>query len=147
MLLICVTLSAPDDWNDHTALYDWAFNNFQGFEISRNDTKYMTLPVISGIRDTVTARPNRDFFIIVPKGDEPTTEIQAPRFVYASVIKGARAGRVIVRNNGTQVAEIALVYSENVALDASQRLSPMEQIRRGLNIVSKRGLRGFDGNY
>ena len=25
--LICVTLSDPDDWNDHAALYDWAYDN------------------------------------------------------------------------------------------------------------------------
>lgn len=26
--LIAVTLNAPDDWNDHINLYDWAFHNF-----------------------------------------------------------------------------------------------------------------------
>jgi len=147
MLLICVTLSAPDDWDDHTALYDWAFSNFQGFSISRSDTKYVTLPVISGIRDTVAARPGQDFFVIVPKADEITTEINAPRFVYADVIRGARAGSVIVRNNGEKVTEIPLVYSENIALDESQRLRPMEKIRRGWDIANRHGRRGFDGNY
>ena len=26
--LVCVTLSAPDDWNDHMALYEWAYGRF-----------------------------------------------------------------------------------------------------------------------
>ncbi|MBR6840596.1 MAG: D-alanyl-D-alanine carboxypeptidase, partial [Oscillospiraceae bacterium] len=28
MRLVCVTLSDPDDWNDHRTLYDWAYANF-----------------------------------------------------------------------------------------------------------------------
>src|SRR5699024_12522234 len=27
MELVAVTLNAPDDWNDHTTLYDWGFEN------------------------------------------------------------------------------------------------------------------------
>ena len=144
MLLICVTLSAPDDWDDHTALYDWAFSQFRGFEINRSDTEYVTLPVISGIRDTVSARPNQDFFTIALRTDELTTEIQAPRFVYAGVIRGARAGRIIVRNNGEIVAQIPLVYSENVTLDESQRLTPLEKMRRGWDMANRHGRRGFE---
>jgi D-alanyl-D-alanine carboxypeptidase len=27
--LICVTLNDPDDWDDHTALYDWGLKNIR----------------------------------------------------------------------------------------------------------------------
>ncbi|MCL2408041.1 MAG: D-alanyl-D-alanine carboxypeptidase [Oscillospiraceae bacterium] len=139
MLLVCVTLSAPDDWDDHTALYDWAFNRFQGFRINSTDTKYVTLPVMSGTRDIVSARPATDFFLLAQKSDNLAIEVEVPRFVYAGVIRGARAGRIIVKNNGEQIAEIPLVYTENVPIDESVRLSGREKLRWAWRFANSRG--------
>ncbi|MCL2401331.1 MAG: D-alanyl-D-alanine carboxypeptidase [Oscillospiraceae bacterium] len=139
MLLVCVTLSAPDDWDDHTSLYDWAFSQFQGFRINSSDTKYVTMPVISGTRDMVSARPSIDFFLLARKSDDLTIAIEAPRFVYAGVIRGARAGRIIVKNNGEPVSEIPLVYTENVTLDESERLRGWEKIRWAWYFANSRG--------
>jgi D-alanyl-D-alanine carboxypeptidase len=139
MLLVCVTLSAPDDWDDHTSLYDWAFSQFQGFRINSSDTGYVTMSVISGISDMVSARPSADFFYLTRKSDELTVEIEAPRFVYAGVIRGARAGRIVVKNNGEPIAEMPLVYTENVAVDESERLTGWEKIRWAWYFANSRG--------
>ena len=134
MLLVCVTLNAPGDWADHRALYDWAFDQFQSFRVNRSDMKFVTLPVISGMRELVNARPAEDFFLIAPRKDTITMDIEAPRFVYAGVIRGARAGHVVVRQNGEQIARIPLVYSENVELDESVRLTRWEGLRKSLRL-------------
>ena len=139
MTLVCVTLSAPNDWADHTALYDWAFSQFQSIRVNRSDTSSVALPVISGARDTVSVRPAMDFSLIGAKTDTLTIDVELPRFVYAGVIRGARAGRLVIRKNGEIAAEIPLVYTESVPIDESIRLTTLERMRRALQFANSRG--------
>ena len=44
---VCVTLSDPDDWNDHTHLLDWAFENY-AYRAVAGDTPVYAVPVLSG---------------------------------------------------------------------------------------------------
>ena len=128
MKLVCVTLSDPDDWEDHTALYDWVFGEFKCLSISRSDLKYAMLPVISGTKDIVGVRPARDYTLLYTAADSITVNIDAPRFVYAGIIRGARAGTIRVLRNGETVNEIPLVFSESVPADESQRVFRGERI-------------------
>ena len=43
---VCVTLSDPDDWNDHTRLLDWAFENYE-YRCVAGDTPVYAVPVLS----------------------------------------------------------------------------------------------------
>jgi D-alanyl-D-alanine carboxypeptidase (penicillin-binding protein 5/6) len=45
MRLICVTLSDPDDWDDHTNLYDWAYGHYRLVCVPADGGTYGTLPV------------------------------------------------------------------------------------------------------
>ncbi len=45
--LICVTVSAPDDWNDHCSLYDFGFSRYEMTEISQAGKSVGTLPLIA----------------------------------------------------------------------------------------------------
>ena len=51
--LIAVTLNAPDDWNDHTAMLDYGFSKVK--QISFDDTALgLQAPVVGGVRDSIT---------------------------------------------------------------------------------------------
>ena len=128
MRLICVTLADPNDWEDHMALYDWAFSEFKCLSINRGNLKYVMLPVISGTQDIVGARPAKDYALIYAKDDNVTVRVEAPRFVYAGIIKGSKAGSIKVVRNGETVAEIPLVFSESVTVDKSQKVSAWDKI-------------------
>ena len=52
MTLVCVTLSDPDDWNDHMRLYDWAYKNYALHDLSAELS--FEVPVISGSREHVS---------------------------------------------------------------------------------------------
>ena len=52
---VCVTLSDPDDWNDHTHLLDWAFENYE-YRCVAGDTPVYAVPVLSA-----TAEETEDF--------------------------------------------------------------------------------------
>ncbi len=45
--LICVTVSAPDDWNDHCALYDYGFSQYEMTAIAQAGESVGTLPLIA----------------------------------------------------------------------------------------------------
>ena len=49
MTLICVTLNAPSDWADHTALFDWGFANYEARTLARTGEKAGRLPVSGGL--------------------------------------------------------------------------------------------------
>ncbi len=130
MRLICVTLSAPDDWDDHTSLYDWAFSNYRLVRVSKTDDTYGTLSVVSGEAGQVPIRAAEDFAAVYPKGDDVAISAEAPRFVYAPVQKGERAGTVTVTVNGKTELTAALVYGETVALDRTVPLTRWEKLLR-----------------
>ena len=48
--LIAVSLSAPDDWNDHKKLYDFAFSSYERINL---ESKQFNIPVISGVKENV----------------------------------------------------------------------------------------------
>jgi D-alanyl-D-alanine carboxypeptidase len=64
--LICVTLSDPDDWDDHSALCDWAFACFR-CEYYPAGTVVAKLPVISGTEATVDIALMEDLRLAVPR--------------------------------------------------------------------------------
>jgi D-alanyl-D-alanine carboxypeptidase (penicillin-binding protein 5/6) len=143
MRLICVTLSAPNDWTDHTELYNWAYNEYQCFRINRSDTKYGSIPVISGEADSVPVRPSRDYFYICSKADKIECTGEIYKFVYSPVIKGARAGVLYIKKNGEVIEEIPLVYSETVRLDKNVPLSKWEKLKWAWYFANKNAVNSY----
>ena len=47
--LICVTLNAPSDWADHTALLDWGFANYESRPLAEAGKVIGQLPVTGGL--------------------------------------------------------------------------------------------------
>ena len=53
--LICVTLNAPDDWNDHIALFEYGFSQLETRAITPDGTLY-AVPVVGGAASSVVCR-------------------------------------------------------------------------------------------
>jgi len=127
--LICVTLSAPDDWDDHEALYDWGFVRFKYHGPIRAEDIFATVPVISGMQEQVDVIPEMSLSLLVSPDDVVTVEAHVPSFVYAEVRAGEQAGLVRVLVNGETVLESRLLFVETVLLDESNRLGFWEELR------------------
>lgn len=112
--LICVTLKDPDDWKDHTSLYDWAFSEYRAVNITEGGETFAEISVISGTENSVRVKPVSSYRLLLKKDDVVKTETELPKFVYASVSAGATAGKVTVKVNGKTVKTIDLVFSETV---------------------------------
>ncbi len=129
MKLICVTLSAPDDWNDHSALYNWTYENYE-YENPLGTFARISVPVISGEKSRVTVAVSGDFRVFHEKGAQVELETNMERFVFAPVNAGETAGRVKVTVDGQTVSEAELCFCESVALDKSAALTPWERFKR-----------------
>ena len=110
--LICVTLSDPDDWTDHSALYDWAYGEYSQYDIT--PAMSWTIPVIGGTEETVTVSARESVSAIRSAGDMVEIRIQLPPFVFAGVERGACAGELEVFINGETTASTALLYNETI---------------------------------
>ena len=128
-MLICVTLSAPDDWDDHAALYDWGFARFKYHAPIVAGDVFATVPVIAGTQEQVDLISEMSLSLLVSPDDVVTVEAYVPRFVYAEVRTGEQAGLVRVLVNGETVLETRLLFGETVLLDEANRLGFLEELR------------------
>lgn len=110
---VCVTLSAPDDWNDHKKLYDWAYAHYTNRKIVDNSVGF-DIPVVSGTLATVRAVPEREFSAFLPVDKELVLLAEMARFTFAPVDQGETAGRIVVLMDGELLAEIKLIYEAEV---------------------------------
>lgn len=118
--LICVTLSDADDWNDHRALYDWAYSSYEYAEALPEGVSFQ-VSVISGKKDSIRVVPESGLFALIETGAELQYRVELPKFVYASVRRGERAGRLVVLSNGNEAGEIPLIFAESVELQDGLR--------------------------
>ena len=109
---ICVTLNAPDDWNDQKKLYDWAFSAFDTRTVTNGVS--FDVPVISGNKAMVQAIPV-PVKLFLPRDAVLSLEAQLPFFVFAPVEAGTEAGTVGIYLNGEKIAETKLLYEESVS--------------------------------
>ena len=111
--LVCVTLSAPDDWNDHMSLYEWAFGRFVLKDVLEGQS--FQIPVVSGVEDAVNIVPESGMELYLSGDRQVCLRAEMPRFVFAPLNKGETAGRIWVIINEKTVGSCALVYEKDVA--------------------------------
>jgi len=114
MRLVCVTLSDPDDWNDHMRLYDRAYEDYALHDLSTELS--FDVPVVTGSRESVQAVPAPGSKLVLPKGRDSEFTAELPRFVFAPVSAGDRAGTLLYWKDGTILARFPLIYAEDAAL-------------------------------
>lgn len=136
MRLICVTLNAPDDWNDHTKLLDYGFDSFSLTEYSKNNFR-LQLPIYSSIDDVAYAVPGNEIKLLARNGDKVDIKLEVPRILFAGGVKGEKVGKLKAFINGELAAEEDLVYTDNVPVDSSEHLTAWEHLQRILNDATK----------
>ena len=126
--LYCVTLSAPDDWNDHTALYEWGFSQVTRVTLTEAGEQYAVLPVVGGALDDgslpgdgvilTAAVKNTDAVSLTLPSDhgEIRKELRLPRFLYAPVTVGQKVGCAVYTCGGEVLCEVPLYAAEAVPL-------------------------------
>ncbi len=112
--LIAVTLNAPDDWNDHTALLDYGFSTlrlvaFNGAQVRGR------VPLVGGEAQSVPVQGQGGGVASFLGADveKIEREVQLPRFLYAPVRAGETVGRVRYVIGEREVYSVPIVAGED----------------------------------
>lgn len=89
--LVCVTLGAPDDWNDHKKLYPACFDKYCDFLIDEQ----LAVPAVGGTENSVAAICRASVRVL--SKNRVTYELYLLPFVYCPVRRGQVIGRVVVK--------------------------------------------------
>ncbi len=113
--LICVTLHAPDDWNDHMKLYDYGFSVVCGTELEQPGNLYKT--VVGSETESIRLEPAESITIGAPAGDAAgvSWRVHMSPFAYAPIEKGNVMGTLIYYYEDRVIAEVPLLAAEHAA--------------------------------
>ena len=118
MTLICVTLNAPSDWADHTALFDWGFANYQARPLSRAGARAGQLPVSGGLSPACPVELGADHTAALAPGETVETAWElAETALVAPVVRGTQVGEIVYYVNSDELARVPLVAGTDVPCD------------------------------
>ena len=94
-LLIAVTLNAPNDWEDHTALLDYGFSQVEPYQLAGGDVR-LTVPVVGSPVEVMSLRGSNGGEVTLPLGQGAQVErvVRVPKFLYAPVEAGEQVGEI-----------------------------------------------------
>lgn len=95
VILICVTLNAPNDWNDHIKMYDYGFSVTES-RSADFDFSGLYVDVVGGDTDRVKVAPTEVPKYTIVNGEVPkmSYKVTLEKFIYAPVSRGRKAGTV-----------------------------------------------------
>jgi D-alanyl-D-alanine carboxypeptidase (penicillin-binding protein 5/6) len=125
MTLICVTLSDPNDWVDHAALYDFGFSNYKSQIAVHAGEMVTSVPVENSLLSFCPVVAEEDVAVCLKVGETITREVHLDcNEIQAPISAGTEVGEVSFWVNGIEVGATKLV----TGVDIEDNLAP----KRGL---------------
>ena len=112
--LICVTINAPDDWNDHKALLEDGFSRYEVRRIVETGEVLGYRHILGGDGTAVPLIAAEDFSYALVEGEEPELVLSPQSFSYAPVRSGEEEGCAYVVLGGQVVGQIPLVWGSSL---------------------------------
>lgn len=136
--LICVTLNDPNDWQDHKALLDYGFSQYENVKLASPGDYSVEMNSIGGEKTSFIAE-NTDELSVIVKGDTSNiyAVLEANRLISAPIRRGDCVGKIIFYNNNQIIGTLPLFSKENIG-KISFKKSPFERLfSNGKNQTSK----------
>lgn len=121
--LIAVTIRDPNDWQDHKAMLDQGFRNYQLKQLVSSGQQLGERFVINGTEDSVAVFATADFYYPVMADEQISVILSAPEFAYAPVSAGAEAGFSYVCIDDKAVGKVPIAYGQTIELKPIQKQS------------------------
>ena len=121
LMLISVTLDAPNDWSDHEALLDYGFEHYESRLVAEAGALSLSLPLFN---TNVAAKiVNRDEIrLVLPKGSaSPAPIFEVFPNPVAPIRSGAIAGSVSFPVDGGSTVTSPLIFSENIPIQNQRK--------------------------
>lgn len=126
--LICVTLSAPDDWNDHKALYEHGFSLFSSHILYQTGELRYDLPVVGSVDNFASVENLSTISASLRTKDGIRVLYDLPHFAYAPIqgidsLDAAApsppdamcAGYAIIMQGEREICRVKLFYKNSIA--------------------------------
>ena len=126
--LVAVTMNAPDDWQDHKALYIQGFEDFDVFQLVCEGQCLGSVEVVGGQQDRVELLAAESFAYALKPTEHVRVQLPRQGFVYAPVEEGESAGFAYVMVDDQPVGKIALVYGSTVEQEKPNKRSFMDKL-------------------
>ena len=108
--LVCVTLKAPHDWQDHKKLYELGFSRYSKYEAQ---VEPIVINVVNSQTEKIAAEPLFTPELFVREGEKIKNYVAARQFEYAPVYKGQVVGSLVYEADGTEILSVPLVSSQS----------------------------------
>ena len=95
------------------------------------------VPVLSATEELCAAVPEEPAYLLVHPDDTVTLTAELPRFAFAPVQQGTRAGTLTAVGPAGQNVTVALCYRDPAALDPDVKITPLARLGRLWTRVSR----------
>lgn len=112
--MICVTLNAPDDWNDHKTLYEQCARMYVTETVS--DGLYVL--TVGGVKNSVKCSYSAEISTL--DKNKITVELYTMPFVYSPVRQGDVIGRAVIKYKEKEIVFCDIKADEDVDYYAKQ---------------------------
>ena len=121
--LVCVTLNAPSDWDDHIKLYNFGFENTVSKCFSDRNLNFTVLSEILEQTGHVEASCDSEFSCSFKKGDESKVErkIELPEKIISPVEKGQIIGNVVYYLDNKEIGKNEIISRTEVKKVVKQK--------------------------
>ncbi len=113
--LIAVTLNAPNDWVDHTALFDYGFEHYSRQLLCRAEKIVAKVPASGGLVPFVNVVTEKDLHYPLAKNESVRAHIElCEQSLKAPVLHGTNLGKLSFYLDDVVIAETYLLAQKNV---------------------------------
>lgn len=119
--ILAVTMNAPDDWNDHKQMLEYAFAGYSTQTLISQGECLGTADIAGGVAGKVKLLAGNDFTFALREGECWRIQLPEPGFVYAPVVMGQNAGFAHILIEDRAVGKIPLVYGSTVELEKEKQ--------------------------
>ena len=126
-MLICTTLGAPNDWNDHEALYEYGFSLYSSRELASCGSLQFFIPAVGSDAKEITVSNSDPVLLSLREEESVSLHTEYPRFVYAPVAEGDYIGDAVYTLNGVELARVGL-FADTPAAEKEQKPSFWQKI-------------------
>ncbi len=137
--LVAVTLSAPDDWNDHEKLFKYGFERVGEYRIDFDEEK-IKIAVVGSDNKNIGVKLEKSLTYTALKQElSPEIVVLCDRFLYSGVKKGDRVGLVkVFSGDGKLLCESALLSVESAPMNFTEKENKMSLFDRLKEILNNR---------
>lgn len=131
--LVAVTISDPNDWQDHCDLLESGFAQYTEREIVEKDSLLGTVEIAGGELNKVEVIAGDVFSYLLTQDEIPEIRLPSPGFVYAPVAAGQDAGYAQVYLNNRWIGNVPIYYGQTVEQEVQPPPSFWKRLFGGKN--------------